>query len=90
VLLPGQQAKLARGAKDKEHAMSQKHNPALAVIGVDIGKNSLHTVGLDQRGHRTAAEVVTRPGGNTARQIHQMNSRVDWSHAVWGSAGQGL
>jgi transposase len=50
VLLPGQQAKLARGAKDKEHAMSQKHNPALAVIGIDIGKNSLHTVGLDQRG----------------------------------------
>jgi transposase len=37
-------------AKDKEHAMSQKHNTALAVIGIDIGKNSFHVVGLDQRG----------------------------------------
>jgi hypothetical protein len=33
VLLPRQQAKLARGAKDKEHAMSQTPNTAIAVIG---------------------------------------------------------
>jgi len=33
VLLPCQQAKLARGAKDKEHAMSQTPNTAIAVIG---------------------------------------------------------
>jgi transposase len=25
-------------------------NPAAAVIGIDIGKNSFHAVGLDQRG----------------------------------------
>ena len=42
--------KLARGAKDKEHAMSQKSNTAIAVIGIDIGKNSFHVVGLDDRG----------------------------------------
>src|SRR5918992_6186522 len=42
--------KLARGAKDKEHAMSQKLNAAIAVIGIDIGKNSFHAVGHDQRG----------------------------------------
>jgi transposase len=48
--LPRQQAKLARGAKDKEHAMSQKLNTAITVIGIDIGKNSFHIVGLDQRG----------------------------------------
>jgi transposase len=30
--------------------MSQKHNSALAVIGIDIGKNSFHIVGHDQRG----------------------------------------
>ena len=46
MLLPRQQAKLARGAKDKEHAMSQKPNTAIAVIGIDIGKNSFHVVGL--------------------------------------------
>jgi transposase len=42
--------RLARGAKDKEHAMSQNLNNAVAVIGIDIGKNSFHVVGLDTRG----------------------------------------
>jgi hypothetical protein len=50
VLRPRQQAKLARGAKDKEHAMSPKLNSAIAVIGIDIGKNSFHVVGHDKRG----------------------------------------
>jgi transposase len=50
VLLPRQQAKLARGAKDKEHAMSETLKTAIAVIGIDIGKNSFHVVGLDKRG----------------------------------------
>src|SRR5438309_11318029 len=30
--------------------MSQKLNTAIAVIGIDIGKNSFHVVGLDRRG----------------------------------------
>jgi transposase len=30
--------------------MSQKLNSAIAVIGIDIGKNSFHIVGHDQRG----------------------------------------
>ena len=38
------------GAKDKEHAMSQTLKTAIAVVGIDIGKNSFHVVGLDQRG----------------------------------------
>jgi transposase len=42
--------KLARGTKDKEHAMSEKFNAAIAVVGIDIGQNSLHAVGLDERG----------------------------------------
>ena len=50
MLLPRQQAKLARGAKDEEHAMSQTANTAIAVIGIDIGKNSFHVVGHDARG----------------------------------------
>jgi transposase len=41
---------LAGGTEDKEHTMSQKLNSALAVIGIDIGKNSFHVVGLDKRG----------------------------------------
>jgi|SRR5438445_8653181 transposase len=50
VLPPRQRGKLARGAKDKEHAMSQTPNTAIAVIGIDIGKNSFHVVGHDARG----------------------------------------
>jgi transposase len=30
--------------------MSQQSNCAIAVIGIDIGKNSFHVVGHDQRG----------------------------------------
>jgi transposase len=50
VLLPRQRWKLARGAKDKEHAMPETAQSAIAAVGVDIGKNSFHVVGLDQRG----------------------------------------
>src|SRR5947199_5044229 len=51
VLQPCQRAKLARGTEDKgEHAMSEKLNSKIAVIGIDIGKNSFHIVGQDRRG----------------------------------------
>jgi len=30
--------------------MSQTLQTAIAVVGIDIGKNSFHVVGLDQRG----------------------------------------
>jgi hypothetical protein len=30
--------------------MSEKVNAVIAVIGIDIGKNSFHVVGLDERG----------------------------------------
>jgi transposase len=41
---------LGRGAKDKEHAMFQKFESSIAVIGIDIGKNSFHVVGHHARG----------------------------------------
>jgi transposase len=50
VLLPRQQAKLARGAKAKEHAMSMIFSAAIATVGIDIGKNSFPVVGHDERG----------------------------------------
>jgi hypothetical protein len=50
VLQPDQQAKLAGGATIKQHAMSQKLNSAIAVIGIDIGKNSFHVIGQDKCG----------------------------------------
>src|SRR6202158_3202994 len=47
---PASKLSWARGTKDKEHAMSQTPNTAIAVIGIDIGKNSFHVVGHDARG----------------------------------------
>src|ERR1700748_3444636 len=47
---PASDRMLARGAKDTEHAMSQISNTTIAVIGIDIGKNSFHVVGHDARG----------------------------------------
>ena len=65
MLLPRQQAKLVRGAKDKEHSMSQTPNTAIAVIGIDIGKNSFHVVGHDARG-----AIVLRQMASPARSKH--------------------
>ena len=50
MLPPHQRVMLERGAQAKERAMSEKPNTAIAVIGIDIGKNSFHVVGLDMRG----------------------------------------
>src|SRR5467141_4784090 len=41
---------LAGGTEDKEHAMSQNLDVSPAAIGIDIGKNSFHIVGQNQRG----------------------------------------
>ena len=60
MLLPRQRLKLARGAKDKEHAMSQNPDGAVAVIGIDIGKNSFHVVGLDTRGAILLRQKLSR------------------------------
>src|SRR3979411_2395445 len=47
---PASKRSWARGTKDKGHAMRETSHTAIAVIGIDIGKNSFHIVGLDQRG----------------------------------------
>src|SRR6476646_10804377 len=39
-----------KGRQNEEHAMSSKLNTAIAVAGIDIGKNSFHVIGLDKRG----------------------------------------
>jgi hypothetical protein len=62
------------GTEVTEHAMSQTHNFIIAVIGIDIGKNSFDAVGHDQRG-AAAAEVVTRPDGNAAREYPALPDR---------------
>src|ERR1035437_2858629 len=39
-----------RGTTDKEHAMAEALKNSIAFVGIDIGKNSFHVVGLDERG----------------------------------------
>jgi hypothetical protein len=65
VLLPRQQAKLARGVEDKEHAMSQKLDTTIAIIGIDIGKNSFHVVGHDRQ-ERRLLRPLPRANGRDA------------------------
>jgi hypothetical protein len=50
VLRPRQQSKLPTGAKDEEHALSHRLNSGIAVVGINIGKNSFHVVGHDKGG----------------------------------------
>jgi len=47
--------------------MSQSLNSAVAVIGIDIGKNSFHVVGLDDRGAIGAAQPRPAPCPASAR-----------------------
>src|SRR6185437_5900794 len=37
-------------APDKEHAMPSISEQTIRVVGIDIGKNSFHIIGLDERG----------------------------------------
>jgi hypothetical protein len=57
VLRPCQYEKLARAAQDKEHAVSQKLNAAIAVIGIDIGKNSRASCAAALRSDRSAVKA---------------------------------
>jgi transposase len=40
--------------------MSEKRNSVIAVIGIDIGKNSFHLVGHDQRGAIVLRQKLSR------------------------------
>jgi len=48
--------------------MSNKPNRSVATMGIEIGKNSFHVGGLDQRARSCCAEVVTQPDRSAARR----------------------
>lgn len=50
MLPPHPAAKLAGGYQQQEHPMSRKTTnlEAVATIGIDIGKNTFHLIGLDK------------------------------------------
>jgi transposase len=50
VLLFHQRVMLEWGECQAEHRHVQQSNSTVTTMGIDIGKNSFHVVGLDQRG----------------------------------------
>src|SRR6266700_4680476 len=62
VLLPRPAAKLARGCKHQEHPMPRKTTSleAVATIGIDIGKNTFHLIGLDKMGAIVLRQKLSR------------------------------
>ena len=55
--------------------MSQILNAAIVVIGIDVGKNSFHVVGLDQRG-----AIVPR---QTEEAAQYWESHVLKTYCIW-------
>jgi transposase len=61
--------------------MSQNLNSAVAVIGIDIGKNSFHIVGLDYRGAIVLRQKWSR--GQIEARLANMPNPVRDRSATW-------
>src|SRR5690242_13289757 len=48
--LTSQLRQAGEGRRRKEHTMRENSAKKITVIGIDIGKNTFHVVGLDERG----------------------------------------
>jgi hypothetical protein len=58
-------------------------NSKIAVIGIDIGKNSFHIVGQDRRGALVLRQKWSRgPSGSAARQPAAVSHRHGGLHRV--------
>ncbi len=72
--------------------MSEKLNTAIAGIGIDIGKNSFHVVGHDQRGaivlHQKKGSESAR-GKVVARRAQRDRSKRDQRAVAAGGCSQG-
>ena len=57
--------------------MSQNSNTAIAIVGIDIGKNSFHVVGLDQRGAIVLrCSGVSQQPGAMGQSLHILGIRA--------------
>ena len=56
--------------------MSETHNSVIAVIGIDIGKNSFHVVGLDGRGAIALRQKWSR--GQVETRLANMPACLAW------------
>jgi hypothetical protein len=55
--------------------MTNKSNPAIVTMGIDIGKNSFHVVGLDQRGAIVLRQKRSRGQIDAAREPPAVSDR---------------
>jgi hypothetical protein len=60
--------------------MSQTLKTSVAVIGVDIGKNSFHLVGQDRRG----AIVLRRSPARQSAAVPDRHGGLRWGASSWG------
>jgi transposase len=56
--------------------MPATSHSAIAIVGVDIGKNSFHVVGLDKRGAIILRQKWSRSGGITVFQHATLPGRL--------------
>ena len=61
--------------------MSHKLNSAIAVIGIDIGKNSFHAVGQDKRGESVLRQKWSRG---------EVEARTDKTHSEHNESAFGV
>ena len=62
--------------------MSQTLNAAIAVVGIDIGKNSFHIVGHDERGAIVLRQKWSR--GQVEARFANMRRPVNWAKHSFG------
>ena len=67
--------------------MSQTLNAAIAVIGIDIGKNSFHIVGHDERGAIVLRQKWSRGQVEAPHWHHQSDPRLPAGARHCGAAG---
>ena len=68
---------------------SQKTLEAIATIGVDLGKNTFHLVGLDKRDAIVLQQKVYPPGGGRPRHRPARGPTVLWGVAFGGGEARG-
>src|SRR5580692_5121658 len=76
-----------RGAKKHEEHIAMSHKTAAAVaqtIGIDTGKNTLHLIGLDDKGAIVLREKIAR--GRIAAPARQCAAVLDRNRSWHGDA----
>jgi transposase len=84
---------MLEGGDERSSAMTSKSSPAVNTMGIDIGKNSFHVIGLDERGAIVLRQKWSRGQlearlANTPPCLIGMVSDFSWNGA-YGSTHSG-